>query len=299
MSVNDQKSEDLKVNNNLHNNNDIRDMSQGRLQTSITYLFLFIELVLYIGFIYLDFTRIDNFTTSNAMKFISILMCFLFVLFPLENNSFSCIGLSFKILKNNRPIYYSLDIILLRFALVFTLISDYFLLFTDKIIPGLFTFILVQMIYLYRICRWKMRTEPIRKTKGVFLLHLVRNFLSTIFIYILLMVFPLIVNIKVFNGGHFIVIIASFYFVSLFFNLIDSIILAGKTRSKHIKMFAIGLFLFLLCDINVGLFNLADFVKIQSHNYLKLYTIAANAMWFFYLPSQVLISLSRKDLWTK
>jgi hypothetical protein len=49
--------------------------------------------------------------------------------------------------------------------------------------------------------------------------------------------------------------------------------------------------LFLLCDINVGLFNLSDFIT-PSPAYNIIYSISSILMWTFYAPSQVLIALS-------
>jgi hypothetical protein len=50
--------------------------------------------------------------------------------------------------------------------------------------------------------------------------------------------------------------------------------------------------LFLLCDLNVGVFNLTGFVSVNSSWFHNLYAISAIAMWLFYLPAQVFISLS-------
>ena len=47
-------------------------------------------------------------------------------------------------------------------------------------------------------------------------------------------------------------------------------------------MFSIGLLLFWLCDLNVGIYN----IPINS-----LYKLSAYLMWIFYFPSQVIITL--------
>lgn len=68
------------------------------------------------------------------------------------------------------------------------------------------------------------------------------------------------------------------YFSQLLSNTILAWIVPGGKR------FALGLTLFVGCDICVGLFNLGLLLPLSSVG-----------MWLFYLPSQVLISLSAKE----
>ena len=60
----------------------------------------------------------------------------------------------------------------------------------------------------------------------------------------------------------------------------------------HPVMFLIGLVLFLLCDINVMIYNMDGFVNVSSSFYHMLKSSSVILMWAFYLPSQVLIVLS-------
>lgn len=55
---------------------------------------------------------------------------------------------------------------------------------------------------------------------------------------------------------------------------------------KRMRLFSLGLVLFLCCDVWVGIFN--------AHSLLPngFYAFARVGMWLFYLPAQVLISLS-------
>jgi len=62
-------------------------------------------------------------------------------------------------------------------------------------------------------------------------------------------------------------------------------------KSRDIRLFAWGMVLFLLCDINVGIFNLSGFINVGPV-YEVLYGISSISMWLFYAPSQVLIVLS-------
>ena len=66
-----------------------------------------------------------------------------------------------------------------------------------------------------------------------------------------------------------------------FSQLLSNALLAWTLRAE--RLFALGLALFVGCDLCVGLFNLGLFLPFSSVG-----------MWLFYLPSQALISLSAK-----
>ncbi len=70
-----------------------------------------------------------------------------------------------------------------------------------------------------------------------------------------------------------------------FSQLLSNTILAWTRPGRPGRLFALGLTLFVGCDVCVGLFNL------RPAN-LLLYFFAGVGMWAFYLPSQVLIALS-------
>ena len=70
-----------------------------------------------------------------------------------------------------------------------------------------------------------------------------------------------------------------------FSQLVSNTVLAWTQSGRRWRIFAIGLTLFVGCDICVGLFN----VLRAGH---PLYPAVNLGMWFFYLPSQVLIALS-------
>lgn len=76
-------------------------------------------------------------------------------------------------------------------------------------------------------------------------------------------------------------LLAALYFPQLLSNAIA----AWTRKGKRWRRFALGLTLFVGCDVCVGLFNA------QIHN-LVLYFLSGVGMWLFYLPSQVLIALS-------
>ncbi len=254
-------------------------------------IFIFTEIILYISFLYLDITAYfsnnpslfvleNRASISNALKFLSILVCFLFVALPY-----------------NKPIYDSRDLRILRLALLFTLISDYFLLFTEIIIFPLMTFIIVQMLYLRRIYRWdKGQTgfDNGKKRKVTFYPYLGINIILTILVILIVnisqrinILFNIDINLRI------IILLSVFYFISLLMNFIYAYRLSRITKEFQGKLFATGLFLFILCDINVGLFNFFKIAQIANSQYDSIRNIAQIAMWLFYLPSQLMICLTK------
>lgn len=77
-------------------------------------------------------------------------------------------------------------------------------------------------------------------------------------------------------------VLAIFYFSNFFANAVMSFGLHGRKW----RLFSAGLTLFLCCDICVGAFNNPGMIPQVLHKAVSL------GMWFFYLPSQVLIVLS-------
>lgn len=162
----------------------------------------------------------------------------------------------------------NVDTILTTVALGFTLLADFFLLVVgDHYEVGVGVFLFVQLLYATRIYLTLQKSPKISlwirfgvAAVAVILLNYTEN-LTTL------------------------TLLVSLYFPNLVGNAVDAFRL--KTREL---MFAIGLTLFVLCDICVGLFN---FGAVLSANIPQgLYDFANVGMWLFYLPSQVLIALS-------
>ena len=70
-----------------------------------------------------------------------------------------------------------------------------------------------------------------------------------------------------------------------FSQLLSNTLLAWTKTGRRWRIFAAGLTLFVGCDLCVGLFNVLS----AAH---PLFGAVSVGMWFFYLPSQVLIALS-------
>lgn len=145
----------------------------------------------------------------------------------------------------------------LRISMLFTLIADYFLLIRlDHYEIGLTSFIFAQITYIYFL-------GNINKSYfNMFLL--IRGFVIIAGTILL----DITSSLTLLNE------LVLIYFSSLLFNCMQA-------HLVHNKKLAIGLTLFVCCDICVGLFN------INAAN-----NVAAFLMWVFYLPSQVLICLA-------
>ena len=147
-------------------------------------------------------------------------------------------------------------------ALALTALADVFLLLLDADYAlGILLFCAVQGLYFVRIVRsggrslWGLRL-------GLFLLSLV-----------VLNLLGLLIPLN---------ILALFYFTNFFCNALASLGCSGWPR----RLFSIGLWLFLCCDVCVGLFQNPQLVPPAMSPFVSV------GMWLFYLPAQVLITLS-------
>lgn len=142
-------------------------------------------------------------------------------------------------------------------ALLFTAGADWFLLVWGKHLTiGLILFLTVQTLYLLRLRRLGAGSH--------FFLRAALALLLGTAVVLLRMTSTL--NLLV-----------ALYFSQL---LSNTVLAWGRRR----YLFAIGLTLFVCCDVCVGLFNLG-----------LLLPFAQVGMWLFYLPSQVLIVFSAKE----
>lgn len=225
-------------------------------------ILLIVICVLYITFMLIDISIIKVFELSSVLKYISIILCF---------------SISLLIGSNYLD---KIDKLLLELGLLITLIADFLLLFTDYFTMGVGVFSIVHIIYAIRYERNRIKPVLIKFT--------------VIFLVI-------IITYLVFN--HFFMKIELLFAMALFYavSILNSVVKAIKT-CKH-KLFpypnkyliAWGMVLFLLCDINVGIFNITRMTYNLNSIINLLYSISGVLMWFFYLPSQVLISLSGFD----
>jgi uncharacterized membrane protein YhhN len=150
------------------------------------------------------------------------------------------------------------DRFLVQSARLFTVTADFFLLILCDYKYGIFCFCIVQIIYIIRHS------------------FIARMGLSKLFLLIFTVVIILVSIITKINFtriNNVIITEAAFYGCILLISLYTAL----KTRKYLIS---IGMLLFFLCDINVALYNLTNSF------------IPGILMWLFYLPSQLLLSLS-------
>lgn len=187
---------------------------------------------------------------SSMIKYVSIILCFLYVILGK---------------KKERSVY-------IVAGLFFTVVSDYFLLLTDLFAPGMLSFSVVQTIYCI-YCSKSIKQYLIKE--GIQLC-----IISGVFIVVIIGI-PMEFDI--------VLILSIYYFVHLVSNVFYSWI--RRKESKERRLFAFGMTLFLLCDIHVAIFNAGNYVSFSSSlAYQTIYAVASVAMWFYYLPSQVLIA---------
>ncbi len=166
---------------------------------------------------------------------------------------------------------------LTQFALFFTLIADYFLVLlkSDERLIAMISFSIAQIIYAIYV-------------------HLETNnkALNKVFIYfrLSLIVLVQIVSCLVLkNEVNALVLISLFYYTNLF-----TTVIMAFCNFKHMKLFAIGMLLFMLCDTIIGLQEVFNVYFQIGHNSLiyKVVFSKFNLIWLFYGPSQTLIALS-------
>lgn len=149
---------------------------------------------------------------------------------------------------------------LVPLALALTAGADWFLLVrNDRYAVGIALFLCVQTVYYLRLRRMGAGAAyPLRAGLALGL---------GVGLYLLRLASP--VNL-----------LAGLYFSQLLSNTV----LAWRSGRPG-RLFAVGLTLFVGCDVCVGLFNALPPGS-------PPYSAASVGMWFFYLPSQVLITLS-------
>ncbi len=183
----------------------------------------------------------------------------------------------------------------LKTALFFTVISDLFILILDYFFYGVLTFIIVQVLYSLRLSIKKYQDKGYKKPEVSF-----RSFAAWL-VFQLLMTFIICYTLHRFGVELEALLIASvFYFICILTNTIRADLAAAtNTKDKNNLLFAAGMTLFLLCDINVGLFNLSGFISLPKEIDTMLYSISSILMWTFYAPAQVLIALSTGIIYKK
>lgn len=161
---------------------------------------------------------------------------------------------------------------LIRLGILCTLVADYFLVLADDAqLEGVIAFIAVQACYFaYLFVREKR--ERIR----------VANAVSRVALSLVLVVSAFIV---LGEDTDALAIVSVLYYGNLIANAVFAFILGREER-----IFAIGLVLFAMCDLCIGLEVLCS-NYLGSHAMDFAYGAYLNLPWVFYQPSQMLIGL--------
>lgn len=159
------------------------------------------------------------------------------------------------------------DHLLMIGVIAATILADAILLFSNHLVLGVLVFVGVQFLYAFRIA-WFSQTKICY-----------RYYIGGIAVIVG-------VSFIIRNNG-LLVAVAIFYGILFAVNLMHLLIASNDDRQKYV-LFITGYVLFLICDINVLFFNILPNYAISN----LFYEFTRVSMWFFYLPAQVLLSLS-------
>lgn len=223
-------------------------------------MLVFIILMLYLCFLYIDFFNIRSFMSVDYIKFTCTLLCF-------------CLSFSYSADDKN-------SFLLLHIALLFTLISDFIILILDNNSLGVTTFCITHILYSIR-----HDYNNYKKT----LIYFLSVFLTIALLFL--------IGIGLRKNVDYLTFISLFYFLCLLTNVFKSLKAYREDLFSNPKkiFIAAGVILFFLCDINVGLYNITGFSQLNTYTLRALHRIGYILMWFFYLPSQLLLASSEKE----
>lgn len=219
-------------------------------------LFLGIQLVLYILFMAIDLWMPQYSSLSGILKYCGICLCLLKALTTARPD-------------NRASASFHREKAQLTAALLFMAVSDLLLLFTVCFTEGMITFTAAQLIYMFYIHQENGRFLPLMLRRAVPAGAAV-----------------LILWISAPPESRPLVLPAAVYAVCIVYNFLEAAYcFLHNPADCRSRLLAAGFFLFLLCDVNVALFNV-----LPADSFL--FPIASAAMWLFYLPSQVCLTLS-------
>ncbi|KEJ00572.1 membrane protein [Clostridium botulinum A2B7 92] len=242
-------------------------MDTKNVDTNITKILVGLNLIIYLFILNIDFFKIKTlYKYSTNIKFVSIVICFIITLFIGEN------------------IYDKKDLSILRLALFFTVLADFNMLILEKFKLGILFFIIVQSLYIIRHGMFKDLNGRVRfKYKDIYL------FVFYSFLFIILK------RLNLFSKESTLLSMAFIYALLLIHSLIRAYGTFNNNffEKKTCKIISIGITLFFLCDLNVAFSNISFYLLSIKH-VENLENVFLPLIWFFYIPSQILLSLSGK-----
>jgi uncharacterized membrane protein YhhN len=223
-----------------------------KVNKALTVLFILIAQAIYIAFLFFE----DSVPVAKV-EYAGIIICLLF---------------SLLLYKNQK------DTWLVRIALLFTVISDWFLVIRGQdYFFAMITFTIAQLIYALRL--WQ--------NDGSIYRNMTHIFARILFLVILIFGVRIFLEIMKLDFDR-LLFLAVIYFSLLVMNVLISFIQIRKNI-----LFPIGMMLFLCCDVLVGLSNIQNYLTISESSFLQgIINCPIDLIWVFYFPSQVLLVLS-------
>lgn len=163
------------------------------------------------------------------------------------------------------------DALFVKAALLLTLAADFFLVIVQKAELGsvaMAIFTGAQLCYLLRL----MQAAKGKKRAVMMWIHLI------------LMGVLMIASRLIIGSYNTLLVICCLYFGTL----ITSVIFSWQGKNR---IFAIGITLFLCCDIFVALQGSTEFLNLDMG---WMNALPVDPIWFFYLPAQMTLALSAK-----
>ena len=170
----------------------------------------------------------------------------------------------------------SYDYCFTQAGLIFTVAADLFLVVIEPMqqLPAMIFFSFTQIFYFLRL--YFMQGVSQRR------IHLIVRIAAS-----LVAILATIVVLK--EKTDALSIVSLFYYANLAINIMFAFV-----SFKKVPLFAIGLFLFLLCDTVIGLNVMKNaYLPINEGSLIhKILSLNVNLAWIFYVPSQALIAIS-------
>lgn len=242
-------------------------------------VFICTEALIYTTYLFLDFIFLHTLKISDIFKYLGIFICFIYTLLSVchvpHDSRLSLGGID----QNAAGLFGKKRHLCLLACTFLVLFSDYCLLFTHHYLCGVIIFGLVQYLYFAAMAGLSK--------------------LPCFLIFCAGIALPASLFFHVICGlTGYLVYAASIYMSMLAINIAYASYQFCKSRNIYTLLFALGMILYSLCDLNVGLKNLPAFFSSQTPHLLHIFAapyfqeITTYAMWLFYLPAQVLIALS-------
>lgn len=164
----------------------------------------------------------------------------------------------------------------IQIGLLFTLIADFFLV----ALGGLYKEVAMLSFSITQISYGLFLLEQAKYPKIELIIRATGSLLTLVITFIVLK-----------DSLDFLSLISMFYYFNILYNMVTSFF------NSPTLLFKIGLVLFVCCDTVVGFESLSGYLNIASGSIIdRIINIDFNLIWFFYLPSQVLISYSLNDI---